>query len=588
MISRFGRHISFRPKGNFIIFSEILGFVAIFLAFFQMLWLFWSTGETTYLCIGGYLPWSDASWWFSGGLRLLFDGKLDGFSATRIVNEVFFAALLDISGQNLQLVLILRTVLVAVATFLFVREVVYRLGITPAAIATLVMIAFIGRFTTTMMAEPTGFLYGVLGATLLLVGTDDQKPPLFATGLFLITLGLEARPGPFFVLPVLVLWAGRRFRGERGFAIAPTLLSAAGVASGFAVAALLKWSYTAPGTVPFDHFGYVLYGLAEGGQAWTAVLRPGAPGLRADVAMEQAVAMIRANPYPLLIGMWSFVLRFFKDLITYISTYPWECCAAYRYAQWYRAPFIVLEAIGLIYALRPSRSRIEQLCMLTFIGCAFSSAFTFWNADAYRTFASTNALQALLVGLGAWAIYRTFGVSTTRSRHFSSSAKTVVIISATIVVLSLFTPLVATIARSYSRSRPVSVSWCAKESAPLIIDLGRSSPFLRILPPGSSGFVPNVAEDNFLRDKTFNGISVAQRLAALRSGDLLVPAHDLSGLNDHTVASKYYPVWLIIPGPTELPAPAKYRVCATRKDIPTEWGMLSVFTAQNIQPAEHL
>ena len=144
MIGRFGRNVSFRPTGDFIVFSEILGAIAVFLALFQMLWIPWSTGETTYLSIGGYLPWSDASWWFNGGLRLLVDGRLAGLSATRIVNEVFFAAILGISHENLQIALILRTILVAVATFLFAREVAYRLGIASAAVTTIVMVAFIG------------------------------------------------------------------------------------------------------------------------------------------------------------------------------------------------------------------------------------------------------------------------------------------------------------------------------------------------------------------------------------------------------------------------------------------------------------
>jgi hypothetical protein len=356
------------------------------------------------------------------------------------------------------------------------------------------------------------------------------------------------------------------------------------VASGFAVAALLKWFYTAPGTVPFDHFGYVLYGLAEGGQPWTAVLKHGSPGLHADLALEQAVAMIRADPFSLLIGMWSFVLRFLQDQLLYVNAYAWECCSAYM--QWYRVPFIVLEATGLIYALRSNRTTIEGLCLLTFVGCLSSSAFTFWNADAYRTFASTNALEALFVGLGAWTVCRAFGIHPTGGHHFASSAKAVCVISATVVVLSLFTPMIAAIVRLHSRLSPVSVSWCAKDSTPLIIDLGRSSPFLRILPPGSSAFVPNVAEDKFLQDKTFSGIGIAQKLTTLRSGDLLVLAYDLSDLNDHTVASKYYPTWLIIPGATGLVMPARYQICATRDDIPTEFGPQPFFTAQKVEPAQ--
>jgi hypothetical protein len=587
MVDRLGKSASLLPTGYLRTCSEMLGAVAIFLAFFQMLWIPWSTGETMYLSIGGYLPWSDASWWFNGGLRLLLDGKLVGFNATRPVNEAFFAALLGISGLDLQVALILRTVLVAVATFLFAREVAYRLGIISAAVTTVVMVAFIDMLTRTMMAEPTAFLYGVLGATLLLAGADDQRPQLFALGLCLVTLALAARPGPFLVLPMLALWAGRCFRDKKHFAIRPTLLSIAAVVSGFTVASFLKWLYTAPGTEQFDHFGYVLYGLAQGGQPWSVVLKPGAPGLHADLAMQQAVAMIRANPFPLITGMWAFVLRFLKDQLLYINSYPWECCSAYRYAQWYRSPFVVLEAVGLIYTLRPSRSKIEQLCALTFAGCVFSSAFTFWHADAYPTFAATNALEALLVGLGAWDVSRIFALQPARSQRpsFLSSIKPVILVSAAIVGLSLLTPAMAAFAGLHSRTR-VSVSWCAKGLTPVMIDLGRSSPCLRLLPPGSGGIVPDVAEDKFLRDKTFGGIGIARKLATLRSGDLLVLAHDLSGLNDSTEASEYYPLWLIIPGATGLAMPARYRVCASRDDIPTELGPHPVFTAETVEPAE--
>src|SRR5258708_6945954 len=100
----------------------------------------------------------------------------------------------------------------------------------------------------------------------------------------------------------------------------------------------------------------------------------------------------------------------------------------------------LLSWFGLIYALRPARTRIEELCLLTFVGCLMSSAFTFWDAEAYRTFASTNALEALLVGLGVWTVYRAFGIHATNARDFPSSSKAVIFVSVTIVVLSLLAP----------------------------------------------------------------------------------------------------------------------------------------------------
>ena len=119
-----------------------------------------------------------------------------------------------------------------------------------------------------------------------------------------------------------------------------------------------------------------------------------------------------------------------------------------------------------------------------------------------------------------------------------------------------------------------------------MIDLGRSSPFLRITPPGEDTFVPNVAENKFLQDKTFGGIGIAKKLVTLRAGDLLVFDHDLGGLNGGTDASAYYPIYLIMPGAAGLAKPARYRVCASRDDIHTQWGIQPVFSAQKVEPAE--
>jgi hypothetical protein len=167
-------------------------------------------------------------------------------------------------------------------------------------------------------------------------------------------------------------------------------------------------------------------------------------------------------------------------------------------------------------------------------------------------------------------------------RDFQSSSKAVIFISATIVVLSLLAPLVAAIIRMHSGSSSMPVSWCDKRLTPFMIDLGRSSPFLRITPPGSHTFVPNVAEDRFLQDKTFAniGIGIAKKFVTLHSGDLLVFGHDLGGLNGGTDASAFYPIWLVMPGA------AGYRVCASREYIPVELGMQPVFTAQKVESAE--
>ena len=563
-------------------FIEVCIAVTVSFALFHTLWTAWSTGRTFFFSIGGYLPWSDASSWFNGGFKLLFAGKVGGLEATRIINETFVAALLAVSHENLQGALILRTALIALAVFLFLREVAYRLGIPCAATTAIAMIAFIDLWTPTMMTEPTGFLFGTLGATLLLLGTDDRAPQLFSAGLFLLVLALAARPGPFFVLPILVVWAGRCFRETEHFAMKPMLWSAAGVASGFAFAALLHRLYAVPGTVPFNDFAYSLYGLAKGGQSWSVFfsdVKHFPSGKSAtSVAMEQAIAMIRADPIPFLTGMWSFVIRFLANQFIYISGNT-DFRLYSRYGQWWRAPFVLFEIIALTYALRPGRTKIEELCALTFAGCVLSSAVTFSEAWLVRIFASTNAIQALLAGLGARAVVRTIHVRPASNRPHASSAKATLCLSGIIVLFLILIPLGAAFVGPLSASSSGVASWCSKNETPMLLDLGRSSPFLRITPPGSRTFIPDVAEGKFLQDKTFNDVGIARKLATLHQGDLFVDVFDISSLNVGTV-------WLIVHGAMRLAPPARYRVCANKEDIPTQWGLESVFTAEKVEQVE--
>jgi hypothetical protein len=143
----------------------------------------------------------------------------------------------------------------------------------------------------------------------------------------------------------------------------------------------------------------------------------------------------------------------------------------------------------------------------------------------------------------------------------------------------MLTPLITATGRTLSRSPEKVASWCGKDMKAMILDLGRSSPFLRIMAPGTRTFVPNVAEDKFLQDKTFGGIGIADKLGTLRQGDLLVLAYDISGFD----VGDDMPLWLVVPKARFLKLPAQYRACATEESISTEWGDIPVFTARTVE-----
>lgn len=260
--------LSIRPTPGFQAFS----FTTILITFTLPLLRIWQNATSGYFLLLGWLPWSDAKGYYSDA-NLLIDGRLFGaFSARRPLFPGFLTSILSLTGRDLQLVLIVMTLVAAVAVFWVARQV--QNTISPLAGTGIIFLSwFYYRQTLgTTMTEQLGFPLGILAFGILLDGIQAKNKVRFAAGLSVLTFALLARAGAFFVLPSLFLFGLVFFKPEKNTSPRIGLLFFTAILIPFVVNALLGRLVAPPDTIPLGNFSYTLYGQVVGGQGWTQAL----------------------------------------------------------------------------------------------------------------------------------------------------------------------------------------------------------------------------------------------------------------------------------------------------------------------------
>src|SRR6266498_3184117 len=121
--------LSYRQPGWGVKYLR-LGMVLI--AFTLPLLRLWQTAESTWNIVLGLLPWADATEYYFDTNRLISGDLFSAFSGRRPIFASLLAVLLKLSGQNLQVVLIVFTVITALVVFLFIEEIRNELGVISA------------------------------------------------------------------------------------------------------------------------------------------------------------------------------------------------------------------------------------------------------------------------------------------------------------------------------------------------------------------------------------------------------------------------------------------------------------------------
>ncbi|NPV84921.1 MAG: hypothetical protein HPY45_02775 [Anaerolineae bacterium] len=290
----------------------------------------WATGaiQSESYTVAGLLPWSDASGYYTDAKWLLEGQRFSSFSSRRPLFAGLLAVLLGISRQNLQAALAMIVFLAAAACYLAAREVRKTHGALLAAFFLTLLFVYYRRYIGTTMTENLGVMLGALGFALLWNGASQRKQQVVLMGILVLTVALNARAGPFFILPALLLWGGLSLGGAHKRVDWRFLFAGAGaVVLGFALNYFVFLGVASPGGAQFSNFSYSLYGLAHGGVHWDQwqydhpelVFVPEPQHSR--TIYQYALAEIQQNPWGLVKGIFKQWGLFFSEKYVIYSVY---------------------------------------------------------------------------------------------------------------------------------------------------------------------------------------------------------------------------------------------------------------------------
>lgn len=236
----------------------------------------WQQAVSDSATVAGLLPISDAAGYWADAQRLLLGLDFSSLSARRPLFAGLLGVLLRLTGGDLRLTLAFLAMLVAGCLFLASESLRRTHGRYAGLVLLLLTMLFYRRFVATTLTEHLGLAAGALGFSLLWRGAHFRSRPAFLAGLAMLSLGLNARAGAFFVLPLLTLWGTLHLRRGAVLSASTLGLLGQGVAAsafGFAANTLIFFALVPPGGLPFSNFSTVLYSMMAGAQDWAFALR---------------------------------------------------------------------------------------------------------------------------------------------------------------------------------------------------------------------------------------------------------------------------------------------------------------------------
>jgi hypothetical protein len=365
----------------------------------------WASGQSQSTVMSGLIPLFDASSYYIDALRLMNGQPFSIFSARRPLFGSLLAVLLTVTNHNLMASLAILTFLTGLACYFTAREIQRTHGAEIAVFVLMVLFLFYRAHSGISMSENLGVMLGTLGFGLLWRGASTCSLSNLWVGLLATTLALNARAGAFFMLPLLILWAGWLLRQNKWISWKALFVSASAVALGFALNLGLTRLVAVPSGVPFANFSYTLYGLASGGKSWAYVFEAH-PELNQIQEPEQsgriyqlAFELIRANPLQTVQGALFNWKMLFSDswynIYSYVGGESWMLIVVARWVMY------ILCLLGIFAWAKNRKDPILSLILVAALGLFISVPFL-PPTDAYRMrpYAASIVIFAALPAMG--------------------------------------------------------------------------------------------------------------------------------------------------------------------------------------------
>lgn len=539
-------------------YFEVVGFVFIllYLAFLLPGWLgklaglsivlflfglplsgIWESVYNESTILRGLIPWNDANGYYQDARRLLNGELISQFSARRPLFSGLLSVLLGLTEQNLRVTSIILVGITTISCYFSGREVQRTHGSLAAALYLSILFFFYRRFTGTTLTEHLGLAMSALGFALLWRGASAREGKMLLSGLFLITLALNARSGAYFTLPLVIIWIGWLFRGKRWFSAAWIGYATAAVTAGFAINFILLRILAVQGGSINSNFSYTLYGLVSGGESWHLVVDEhpeinnlDEPELSQRI-YELAYERWRQHPDEIIYGTlkaFDFFTRPQLGLFSFIrSGFSETGIIPTHYI------LLILSGFGALVFLFQRQDTRAVLLGFYSLGVLISVPFVPpWDAEYMRVYAASMPFLAALPIMGLvflldWSARRFKVINILTRPQDVVSSQMVWIFS---VILVVFTIIGAVSVRIFSRRTEFADFACPPDS---ITVYTRSSPgsYLTVWDDSTltQSWVPDVRYGNFIggHNLDFPFPETLTELASIKPDTTIINSYDL-------------------------------------------------------------
>ncbi len=486
---------------------------------------YWAGGRTHSNAIGGLLPWNDAAGYYNCARALVDGGVLDSFCQRRPHYSGYLTGLFALSGERLQLTLLLQAGVIALAAFLFVRVITRRWGLAAGFMALAPVVAFAGEYSITTLTENLGLPLGLVAAAILLTGVQPRRTGALAFGAFLLSVAINARAGAFFVLPLLVLWPLllRELNLAGRIKLAAALFVS--VAAGFVVGPVLTTLLGGSADSTHANFSYTIYGIVAGGKGWLHIYQVH-PELVAKSLPESVRAanvyaatwdLFQQQPGLTAQGLLKGFLKYLERILKYIPLLP------------VRILVVLAWLTGIVTIVRRRTPETALLGLLA-LGVALSAPILAFDAGL-RIYAATIAVDAAIVAFGTvtflgWLARRRTDTASVLAAEWPAGGAA----SWAVAFVLLLAALVLPVALRHSAEpagRTVAENSCAPGSVASVIRPGRTTGILPVVAAADRGTWPvRASADDFTTrvDRyTFGALGFEQA----RAGTTYIFAYDL-------------------------------------------------------------
>jgi len=356
----------------------------------------WHTGTSPSLSVAGFYQVSDASdYWFCSN-SLLDRGNFGSeWCLRRAIYPNFLSGMAFLAGRNIFVTLLLQAFVVCAALFVFIRRSALYVGTLGAAVCTVLLVMYAANYLFPLtMTENAGMIFGCVGLAMLLKASENKSLTWVAGGIALISIGLNARAGAFFMLPCLVLWAGMTAYLSRQNVMRWIMVSSVSMLAGFFLQAAVVLAVGGHPGSSLGNFSYTLYGLAVGGKGWSQVLidHPALSKLPDAVESREIYALAWKA---FVVAPHLFFQGLAKNLTLFLSM------GTYGYPELGRlaGPVKILWWVAWIPLLLKYRNPAYLLVALSSLGIAASAPLILGDGRA-RIFAASVVVDVLQISIG--------------------------------------------------------------------------------------------------------------------------------------------------------------------------------------------